>query len=79
MDRKGHQCENERNNDGKCNKGEDYIDCRKDCKPWNLAIWAWVVLIVIALGIYIFMQEWYKRHYEGHLFTNRAQLFNLIN
>lgn len=40
----------------------------------------WISLLLICFFVvYIIMQEWYKRHYEDHLFKNRDQLYNLIN
>jgi hypothetical protein len=36
------------------------------------------ILLVIALAIYIFLQEWYKRKYESHLFKNPNDLYNVI-
>jgi hypothetical protein len=66
------------NNNGKCEDGENYKNCN-DCKPWGMALLFLIILIFVALVVYIVMQEWYKRHYEGYLFTNRSQLFNLIN
>ena len=58
---------------------EDYKNCRSDCKPIGLTILWICILLFIALCIYIALQEWYKRHYERHLFSDRNQLFNLIN
>jgi len=67
------------NNDGKCSGKETYKNCPGDCKPWSIAIILIVVLLFVAFVIYILMQEWYKRHYESYLFTNKIQLYNLIN
>ncbi len=36
-------------------------------------------LLVICIIIYIILQEWYKRHYENHLFKNKQDLYNLVN
>jgi len=66
-------------NDGVCDEGENYKNCRADCKPLGIAWVLWIVLFFIAFIIYIILQEWYKRHYETHLFPNKSQLFNLIN
>ncbi len=67
------------NNNGKCDGKEDYKTCPGDCKPWKLAGIFMGILLFVALIIYILMQEWYKRHYESYLFTNKIQLYNLIN
>ena len=67
------------NSDGKCSGKENYKNCPGDCKPWALAGILIGVLLVVAFIIYIIMQEWYKRHYESYLFTNKIQLYNLIN
>jgi PKD repeat protein len=69
------------NNNGKCDKsnGENWKNCRVDCKPVGNTILLLLILIFIALAVYIVLQEWYKRHYQSHLFPNKNQLFNLIN
>ncbi len=68
------------NNNNLCEKdlGENYKNCRVDCKPWKLTTIILIVLFFIALVIYFILQEWYKRHYENYLFKDRNQLFNLI-
>ena len=58
--------------------GEDYKNCRRDCTPWGWTFFYFFILILIALGIYIGLQEWYKRRYESYLFKDSNQLFNLI-
>ncbi|MDP3026292.1 MAG: hypothetical protein Q8N63_01185 [Nanoarchaeota archaeon] len=65
----------------RCEKSlkEDYKNCRSDCKPVRLTILWIFILLFISLCIYVALQEWYKRHYERHLFPDRNQLFNLIN
>jgi hypothetical protein len=59
---------------------EDYKNC-SDCKePWiTSALIFIVILLVVAFIIYIILQEWYKKHYESTLFSDRNQLFNVIN
>ena len=68
------------NNNNICEKdlGENYKNCRVDCKPLTLTIIFLVILFFIASVIYIVLQEWYKRYYENYLFKDRNQLFNLI-
>lgn len=66
------------NSNGKCESGENVDNCRSDCKPWGMALLLLGILILIALIVYIVLQEWYKRNYEKHLFKNKNQLFNLI-
>ncbi len=65
----------------KCEKnlGENYKNCRSDCKPFGKTLLYLLGLFFAAFIIYIVLQEWYKRHYESHLFANKNQLFNLIN
>jgi len=65
----------------RCEKelGENYKNCRNDCKPVGKTILWILILLFIALIVYVILQEWYKRHYEKHLFKDRNQLFNLIN
>ncbi len=38
-----------------------------------------VLVIVCAFIVYIILQEWYKRHYESHLFKQSTDLYNTIN
>jgi PKD repeat protein len=65
--------------DGKCESGEDYKNCRSDCKPIGWTVFWFFVLFLIAFIVYIALQEWYKKHYESKLFPNKSQLFNLVN
>jgi hypothetical protein len=37
------------------------------------------ILLFVVLGVYIILQEWYKRNYEIHLFKNKDELYNLVN
>lgn len=46
---------------------------------WSfLLIWMGVLLFC-TLVVYIILQEWYKKHYENHLFKNPDDLYNIIN
>ncbi len=69
------------NSNKKCEKalGENYKNCRTDCKPLGWTIFWFFALLFSAFVIYIILQEWYKRHYESKLFKSKNQLFNLIN
>ena len=67
------------NNNGKCEEGETWKNCRKDCRPIGLIILYICILVFVAFVSYIVLQEWYKRKYESHLFKNRNDLFNLAN
>ncbi len=69
------------NYNGLCEKSlnENWKNCRKDCKPWGLVIIWIIVLLIIFLIIYILLQEWYKKHYESHLFKSKDDLYNLIH
>lgn len=66
------------NNNNICDKGENYKNCRVDCKPWKLTLLFLGILFLIAFIVYIILQEWYKRRYETFLFKDRNQLFNLM-
>ena len=46
---------------------------------WGRFIFGIFVLLIIALAIYIFLQEWYKHNYEIHLFKDKSELYNLMN
>jgi len=67
------------NNDGTCDSGENYKNCRRDCKPITWAVMFLIILFFIAFVIYIILQEWYKKNYESRLFPDKSQLFNLVN
>ena len=47
--------------------------------PTGKLIWGLIGLVAVFFVIYIILQEWYKRHYENHLFGNKDDLYNLIN
>ncbi len=60
-------------------KGENWKNCRSDCKPWGWAF-LWILLLILAAFFaYLGLEYWYKRYYEKKLFKNRNNLFNLIN
>ncbi|RZD31517.1 hypothetical protein CXT76_00010 [Candidatus Parvarchaeota archaeon] len=69
------------NFDDKCDSedGETVENCRSDCKPWGSAFIWLMVLFFITLVVYIFLQEWYKKHYEKSLFKKEHELYNLLN
>lgn len=69
------------NSNKKCEKalGENYKNCRTDCKPLGWTIFWIFALLFSAFIVYIVLQEWYKRNYESKLFHSKNQLFNLIN
>lgn len=45
-------------------------------KGW-IAFWS-ILWVVIVLGTYIALQEWYKRRYEYYLFKTKDEVYNLI-
>lgn len=61
-----------------CEEGETWKTCRSDCKPVKLSIILMIVGLVFVLILYILLQLWYKIMYEGHLFGDRKQLYNLL-
>jgi len=66
------------NNNGVCDSGETYKNCRVDCKPWKLTIIFLGILLFVGFAVYIILQEWYKRYYESYLFKDKNHFFNLI-
>ncbi|MBS3080889.1 PKD domain-containing protein [Candidatus Pacearchaeota archaeon] len=66
------------NNNNRCEEGENYKNCRADCKPWGRTIIYLFLLLLFGFACYIFLQEWYKRRYESYLFKDKNQLFNLV-
>jgi len=67
--------------DGVCEKelGENWRNCRSDCKPWGFVAVLLIILIFAALIIYILLQWWYKKKYESYLFKNKNDLYNILN
>lgn len=55
---------------------EDYNEEERNNLFWLIT--GIVILLFVALIVYIVMQEWYKRKYEGHLFKSRNQLYNIV-
>ncbi len=47
-------------------------------KRWILFIVIVAFILLGSLAIWIILQYWYKRKYEGYLFKNRNNLYNLI-
>ncbi len=58
--------------------GENYKNCRDDCKPWPRMIILLVVIIVLFFVVYTFIQIQMKKKYELHLFKSEQELQNLI-
>ncbi len=65
------------NINGKCEEGENWRNCRQDCKPiWRAIVFSIVSLIIIG-AVYLILQKWYKTKYESYLFKNRLDLVNI--
>jgi len=61
-----------------CEASEDYKNCRSDCKPWSIMIALMIVLFILFISAYIFMQVYFKKRYELNLFKSEQDLTNLI-
>jgi PKD repeat protein len=59
-------------------KGEDYNNCRTDCKPVFPLVMLLIAILLVALIIYTALQVWYKQKYEVYLFKDRKELLNLV-
>lgn len=59
--------------------GENWKNCKNDCKPTILIIILVGAVILLGIVAYLFLQWWYKVKYETHLFKKRADVFNLVN
>ena len=46
---------------------------------WPIFIVAILALLAVGVIVYIILQKWYKRRYEGYLFKNKNDLYNLFN
>ena len=58
--------------------GENVETCRSDCKPVAKAWTLWILGVLFLLVVYTGLQIWYKRNYEGYLFKDRAQMYNIL-
>lgn len=61
-----------------CEDGEDYNNCRSDCKPVGKTVFFLIMTVLFFLVAYSGLQIWYKRHYENYLFKDRSQLYNML-
>lgn len=60
--------------------GENKETCPADCESRWGWFTVWQIFILFGFLItYIVLQEWYKKHYEGYLFKNKDDLYNMIN
>ncbi|MEK6879028.1 MAG: PKD domain-containing protein [Nanoarchaeota archaeon] len=66
------------NQDKICNENETWINC-SDCKPIWIYILAVLILLIIFIIGYIIIYRWYKKNYEGTLFKNQNDLYNIIH
>ncbi|MBI5148711.1 PKD domain-containing protein [Candidatus Pacearchaeota archaeon] len=68
------------NDNGICESdlGENYKNCRVDCKPIGIGIFLAIGLIVFVFILYLFLGWWYETKYESYLFKNRQDLANII-
>ncbi len=66
---------------GICDDNENAEICPEDCskRAFVVIIIGWIVLIISAIIVYVFMQEWYKHNYQKKLFSDENSLYNLIN
>lgn len=59
-------------------RGENSDNCRSDCKPVKGVVVYTILSLVFILILYSVLQVWYKKNYEGHLFKDSRQLYNLL-
>lgn len=67
------------NVNGKCevSRGENWRNCREDCKPVGRVIFLSILSLIIIIAIYTLLQKWYKTKYESYLFKSRMDLVNI--
>ncbi len=61
------------------NVNEDLIGEHEEPQTTLWTVIALIILLIVAGFAYIFMKEWYKRKYEGTLFKDRNDLYNMVN
>ncbi|MFH1431378.1 MAG: PKD domain-containing protein [Nanoarchaeota archaeon] len=66
------------NFNGVCETGEDWKNCRADCKPWKSAFVLFLIIILLGLSAYLILRWWYVRNYENHLFKDRNYVYNIM-
>ncbi len=69
------------NYNARCEKdlGETTKNCKADCPPRGKTFFFIFLLLIIAFIGYTFIQEWYRKRYESHLFKNKTDVYNLLN
>jgi PKD repeat protein len=53
----------------------------KEERPMKWYLFGLIIFLLVTFGfiLYLIMREWYKRKYEGYLFKNKQDLYNLIS
>ncbi len=51
----------------------------KGISKWLYLILILLLLLVLAFITYVYLQIWYKKKYEFHLFKNRNDLYNMVS
>ncbi len=46
---------------------------------WGIAKYGILFVVLGFFVLYIILQEWYKHHYESHLFANSDDLYNVVH
>ncbi len=46
---------------------------------WPIYITIIIFLLIVAFIVYLWLQSWYKKKYESHLFKNNTDLYNLYH
>lgn len=59
--------------------GENYKNCRSDCKPWGIAITLIVIIFIVTFILYFVIVSKLKEGYERKLFKSERDLLNVIS
>lgn len=59
-------------------EGENWRNCT-DCKPWGIALWVFLGVLIIGGTAGYFIWKWYKNEYENKLFKDKSKLYNLMS